>query len=162
MARLTTPERAAGVLAACRSRGWMLATAESCTGGLVSAALTAVPGASDVVERGVVTYTNSAKMELLGVPADVLTRHGAVSAPVAEAMAAGMLARAPVQAAVAVTGVAGPSGGTALKPVGLVYVGAASVEAQPTHRRTIFAGDRETVRARTVDVALDLLLSLTA
>jgi len=153
--------RAAQVLDACRARGWMLATAESCTGGLVSAALTAVPGASDVVERGFVTYTNAAKMELLGVPSETLETHGAVSAPVAEAMAAGLLAHAPVQAAVSVTGIAGPSGGTALKPVGLVYVGAATT-AGPAHRRTVFTGDRDAVRAQSVAVALDLLLDLTA
>jgi nicotinamide-nucleotide amidase len=155
-------ERAGLVLDACRARGWALGTAESCTGGLVSAALTAVPGASAVMERGLVTYTNAAKMELLDVPAATLETHGAVSAPVAEAMVAGMLARAPVQAAVSVTGIAGPSGGTPLKPVGLVYVGAATTAAAPTHRRTIFAGDRDTVRAHSVVVALDLLLELVA
>ncbi|WP_245659433.1 CinA family protein [Limimonas halophila] len=155
-------ERAGLVLAACRARGWALGTAESCTGGLVSAALTAVPGASAVMERGLVTYTNAAKMDLLDVPAATLETHGAVSAPVAEAMAAGLLARAPVQAAVSVTGIAGPNGGTPLKPVGLVYVGAATTAAGATHRRTIFAGDRDTVRSRSVAVALDLLLDLVA
>lgn len=108
------------VLAACQTRGVMLATAESCTGGLISGALTDVPGSSAVVERGFVTYSNEAKAELLGVDLSVIAAHGAVSEPVARAMAEGALARAPVGIAVSVTGVAGP-GGTVAKPEGMVW-----------------------------------------
>ena len=100
------------VLAACRARGWHVTTAESCTGGLVAAALTAIPGSSEVVERGFVTYSNEAKMELLGVPAETIAQHGAVSAETTAAMACGAVARAGVDVAVSVTGVAGPGGGT--------------------------------------------------
>ncbi|MGC2201675.1 MAG: CinA family protein, partial [Stellaceae bacterium] len=111
---------AQSVLDACRARGWHIATAESCTGGLVAAALTAVAGSSDVVERGFVTYSNEAKSELLGVPAETIAAHGAVSAETATAMAMGTVARAPVDLAISVTGIAGPGGATPTKPVGLV------------------------------------------
>jgi nicotinamide-nucleotide amidase len=109
------------VLSRCRAEGVKLAAAESCTGGLVAALLTNAPGSSDVFERGFVTYSNDAKTELLGVPADVIAQHGAVSEEVASAMAEGALAHSKADIAVAVTGVAGPSGGTELKPVGLVW-----------------------------------------
>src|SRR5207253_10426872 len=105
------------VLEACRARGWHVATAESCTGGLVAGALTAIAGSSDVVERGFVTYSNEAKSELLGVPAETIAAHGAVSPETAAAMAQGAIARAPVDLAISVTGVAGPGGGSAGKPV---------------------------------------------
>jgi nicotinamide-nucleotide amidase len=101
----------------------MMATAESCTGGLIAAACTDLPGSSRWLERGFVTYSNAAKTELLGVPADLIAQHGAVSEPVARAMAAGAARHAPVQASVAVTGVAGPDGGSADKPVGTVWFG---------------------------------------
>ncbi|WP_406858147.1 MULTISPECIES: CinA family protein [unclassified Alsobacter] len=117
--------RAAAVLAHLRTRGLKLATVESCTGGLVAGALTAVPGSSDVVERGFVTYSNEAKTELVGVPAELIARHGAVSEPVARAMAQGGLAHSRADVAVAITGVAGPGGGTDAKPVGLVHFAAA-------------------------------------
>jgi nicotinamide-nucleotide amidase len=106
-------DAAAALLDACRARGWMLATAESCTGGLIAATLTAIAGSSDVVDRGFVTYSNEAKMEVLGVPGGLLGEHGAVSEPVARAMAEGALARSQADIAVAVTGVAGPGGGSA-------------------------------------------------
>ena len=115
-------ESAEALLEACRLRGLKIATAESCTGGLVVALLTEIAGASDVVERGFVTYSNAAKIEMLGVPAAVIDRHGAVSAAVAVAMAEGTLKHSHADMAVAVTGVAGPGGGTDQKPVGLVYM----------------------------------------
>src|SRR5690349_9455733 len=111
------------ILGICREARVKLATAESCTGGMVAAALTDIAGSSDVVERGFVTYSNEAKTELLGVPAAMIAAHGAVSAQVATAMVQGVLARAPVDLAVSVTGIAGPGGATSGKPVGLVYFG---------------------------------------
>lgn len=116
---------AAALLGLCREQGVRLATVESCTGGLIAAALTAVPGSSDVVERGFVTYSNDAKTELVGVPIEMIARHGAVSEPVARAMALGGLAHSLADMAVSVTGVAGPGGGSAEKPVGLVHLAAA-------------------------------------
>ncbi len=145
------------VLDACRARGWMLATAESCTGGLIAGALTEIAGSSDVVERGFVTYSNRAKAEVLGVdPADI-AEHGAVSQTVAAAMAAGALSRAPVQMAVAVTGVAGPGGGSADKPVGTVWFGLAITGRAVWTERRVFPGDRAAVRQATVRHALALL-----
>ena len=140
------------------ARGRMVATAESCTGGLVSGALTAVAGSSAVVERGFVTYSNAAKSELLGVPAEMLETHGAVSEAVARAMAEGALARSKGEVAVSVTGVAGPGGGNAGKPVGLVHFAAAG-PAGAVHVEHRF-GDigREAVRLESVRVALGLLL----
>lgn len=149
--------KAETLLAAYRRAGWMLATGESCTGGLVAGLLTEIPGSSAVVERGFVTYTNAAKQELLGVPADLLAAQGAVSDPVARAMADGARARAPVQAAVAVTGVAGPSGGTSAKPVGLVCFAVAAEGLSTTGVRHHFDGDRSAIRLASVAVALDLL-----
>lgn len=145
------------VLARCRAKGWTLATAESCTGGLVAAALTDIAGASDVVERGFVTYSNRAKSELLGVPAELIARHGAVSAETAAAMAAGALAKAPVDLAVAVTGIAGPSGGSPDKPVGLVYFGVARRGGKSRTERKIFKGDRAEIRRAATLRALELL-----
>ncbi len=117
--------RAEALVAAYAAAGRRIATAESCTGGLVAGLLTAVPGSSAVVERGFVTYSNAAKTEMLGVPADLIAAHGAVSEPVARAMAEGALARSEADAAVAITGIAGPGGGSAEKPVGLVHFGLA-------------------------------------
>ena len=116
---------AAALLQLCRARGVLLATAESCTGGLIAALLTETPGSSDVFERGFVTYSNAAKTEMLGVPAKLIARHGAVSEEVARAMASGALAHSRADIAVAVTGVAGPDGGSEAKPVGLVHFGTA-------------------------------------
>jgi len=145
------------VLARCRVKKWTLATAESCTGGMVAAALTDIAGASDVVERGFVTYSNRAKSELLGVPADLIARHGAVSAETAAAMAQGALAKAPVDLVVAVTGIAGPSGGSPDKPVGLVYFGVARRGGKSKTERKIFKGDRAGIRRAATLRALELL-----
>lgn len=113
--------RAAALVAACAARGVMLATAESCTGGAVAALLTEIPGSSAALERGFVTYSNAAKAEMLGVPPALIAAEGAVSEAVARAMASGVLAHARAEIAVSITGVAGPGGGTAAKPVGLVH-----------------------------------------
>jgi len=150
---------AEAVLADCRARNWHVATAESCTGGLVAAALTAIAGSSDVVERGFVAYSNEAKVELLGVPADTIAAHGAVSAQTAAAMARGAVARAGVDLAVSVTGVAGPGGGTPQKPVGLVYLGVARKDGAARVERRIFPGDRGEIRQAAVVLALELLQS---
>jgi nicotinamide-nucleotide amidase len=152
-----TLDLARSALDACRTRGWRVATAESCTGGLVAAALTAIAGSSDVVERGFVAYSNKAKSELLGVPAETIAAHGAVSAETAVAMAEGAVARAPVDLAVSVTGVAGPGGGSAQKPVGLVICGVARRGGPSRHERHVFAGDRSTIRRAAMHLALGLL-----
>ncbi|MBV9521938.1 MAG: CinA family protein [Alphaproteobacteria bacterium] len=149
--------KARAVLDRCRKAGWTLATAESCTGGMIAAALTQIAGSSDVVERGFVTYSNAAKSELLGVPAALIAAHGAVSAEVAEAMAAGAIARAPVDLAVSVTGIAGPGGATPMKPVGLVFFGIARRGGRCESERQVFAGDRGAVRQAATLRALDLL-----
>jgi PncC family amidohydrolase len=147
----------ASLIALCKARGATVATAESCTGGLVSARITSVPGSSAVFLGGVVSYANQAKSDLLGVPQELLSRVGAVSAECAEAMAAGALARFGASAAVSVTGVAGPEGGTPLKPVGLVFFGLATAAGVRAERR-VFAGDREAVRRQAADRALALLV----
>lgn len=139
------------------ARGWMLATAESCTGGMIAAACTDLAGSSQWFERGFVTYSNAAKTELLGVPAALIEAHGAVSEPVARAMAEGAVAHSPAQVAVAVTGVAGPTGGSADKPVGTVWFGW-QVAGQTHSELRHFAGDRAAVRAATVQHALARLL----
>lgn len=144
--------------AALRRRAAMLATAESCTGGLVAAACTALAGSSDWFERGFVTYSNAAKVELLGVPGELILRHGAVSAEVAAAMAAGALARSTAAFAVAVTGIAGPGGATPGKPVGTVWL-AVGGRGEPCTAALLQAtGDRAEIRARAVERALQLLL----
>ncbi len=153
-------ELAAKVLSKARAKEWKIATAESCTGGLLAGALTEIPGSSDVFERGFVTYSNEAKTELLGVPAEIIAGHGAVSEEVARAMAEGVLARAKVHAAVSVTGIAGPGGGTDRKPVGLVHIGGANL-ARSSHLECRF-GDkgRSAVRMASVEAALNHLLQL--
>ncbi|KAF1044703.1 CinA family protein [Xylophilus sp.] len=140
-----------------RARGAMLATAESCTGGLIAAACTALAGSSDWFERGFVTYSNAAKTELLGVDAALIAAHGAVSEPVARAMAAGAVRHSRAQAAVAVTGVAGPGGGSADKPVGTVWFGW-QIDGRLRAERRRFDGDRAAVRAATVVHALRTLV----
>ena len=143
---------------ALQQRGWMMATAESCTGGLIAGACTDLAGSSNWFERGFVTYSNQAKSELLGVDAGLIERAGAVSEAVARAMVQGAMRHAPVQAAVAVTGVAGPGGGSAAKPVGTVWFGwsiLGTVSTQVQH----FSGDRAAVRAATVQHALAELLA---
>ena len=147
---------AQSALDTCRARGWHVATAESCTGGLVAAALTAIAGSSDVVERGYVTYSNEAKSELLGVAPETIAAHGAVSAETAAAMAQGALARAPVDLAISVTGVVGPGGGSAAKPVGLVIFGLARRDGLCRTERRVFSGDRSAVRQSALQVALGL------
>ena len=150
------------VLDAYRARKWTLATAESCTGGLVAGALTEIAGSSDVVDRGFITYSNEAKAEMLGVPEATLAEYGAVSRPTAEAMAKGVLTRSSVDAAVAITGIAGPGGGSTDKPVGLVHFGAAARDGRVIQREKRY-GDigRSEVRRLSVLEALDMLLTLT-
>lgn len=149
------------VLHEARARSLRLAVAESCTGGLIAACLTEIPGASDVLERGFVVYSNPAKSELLGVPADLIETEGAVSEAVARAMAEGALAHAPAQIALAVTGVAGPGGGSKEKPIGLVHI-AASRLGRPTLHEAHRFGDigRAEIRLRAVEGALALLRRL--
>lgn len=147
-------------LNAARTHGLTLAVAESCTGGLISAALTAVPGSSDVVDRGFVTYTDRAKMEMLGVPGDTLKAHGAVSEETARAMAEGVLGHAPADLSASVTGIAGPGGGSDGKPVGLVHFAAMRRGGVIVHERHIFTGDRDGVRLQAALTALGLLKTL--
>ena len=141
----------------CRSAGLMVATVESCTGGLLAGALTAIAGSSDVVERGLVTYTNEAKAELASVPVRLIETHGAVSEPVARAMAEGGLANSRADIAVGITGVAGPGGGTPAKPVGRVHIAAARRGTNTVHWRYTFSGDRTTVREASVLAAMGLV-----
>jgi nicotinamide-nucleotide amidase len=150
--------RATDLIARYRAAGLMAATAESCTGGLIAALLTEIPGSSAVIERGFVVYSNAAKQELLGVPAETLARHGAVSAETARAMAEGALGASRAEVAVSVTGVAGPDGGSAEKPVGLVHFACAR-RGKPTVAREEQFGDigRGAVRLASVRVGLDLL-----
>jgi nicotinamide-nucleotide amidase len=151
-----TLDLAERVLATCRARGLKLATAESCTGGLIAAALTHIAGSSDVFERGFVTYSNEAKSESLGVPPDLIAQHGAVSEPVAQAMAAGALKFSRAGLAISVTGIAGPGGGSPEKPVGLVWFGFATRAGACTARSQIFSGNRAEIRAQAVQFALKL------
>jgi len=154
---------------ALRARHWQFATAESCTGGLLAGACTAPAGASDWFAAGFVSYANAAKEDLLGVPAALIERHGAVSAEVAAAMARGALARGRAQLAVAVTGIAGPGGGSPDKPVGTVWLGLAWIRPAAHARAAVemaviteclhLAGDRAAIRAQTVDIALDRALA---
>ena len=154
-------EKAAQVLDLCRARRLKIATAESCTGGLVAAALTEIAGSSDVVDRGFVTYSNEAKEAMLGVPQATLAHHGAVSAETAAAMAEGALRNSNADLTVAITGIAGPGGGSRQKPIGLVHFAAASRSGRLVARQQQY-GDigRQGVRARSVDEALDLLEAL--
>jgi nicotinamide-nucleotide amidase len=161
MADDQTRAAASALLDLCKAKGLMLATAESCTGGLVVGALTDIAGSSAVVDRGFVTYTNEAKAEMLGVPAETINRHGAVSRETAEAMAKGALAHARADLAVAITGIAGPGGGSAAKPVGLVHFAAASRSGRIIHREWRY-GDigRAEVRRLSVLEALAMLSEL--
>ena len=161
MADQETQAAAIALLDLCKAKKLTLATAESCTGGLVAGALTDIAGSSAVVDRGFVTYTNEAKQEMLGVPADTLKQHGAVSRETAEAMASGVLARAPVDFAVSITGIAGPGGGSVAKPVGLVHFTAAARGGRLIARERRY-GDigRAEVRRRSVLEALAMLTEL--
>jgi nicotinamide-nucleotide amidase len=156
-------ERARALLDLCRAKKLRIAAAESCTGGLVAATLTEIAGSSDVFERGFVTYSNEAKQAMLGVPAATLASHGAVSRETALAMAQGALARAPVELAVSITGIAGPGGAVAGKPVGLVHFAAAARSGAPIHRERRY-GDigRAQVRHASVIEALAMLSELAA
>ena len=153
-------EQAAATLAACRDAGLKVATVESCTGGLVAAALTEIAGSSDVVERGYVTYSNEAKTELVGVAVGAIGKFGAVSEEVARAMAEGGLAHSDADIAVAVTGIAGPGGGTETKPVGLVHFAAARHGRAILHEQHVFSGDRAAVRLASVETALRMICVL--
>jgi nicotinamide-nucleotide amidase len=161
MADRETEAAATALLDLCKARKLMVATAESCTGGLVAGALTDIAGSSAVVDRGFVTYTNEAKHQMLGVPNETLRRHGAVSRETAEAMVRGALGHADADLAVSITGIAGPGGGTADKPVGLVHFAAASRGGSLIHRERRF-GDigRGEVRRRSVLQALSMLTEL--
>jgi nicotinamide-nucleotide amidase len=141
-----------------KRQGLMLATAESCTGGWVAQAVTSVAGSSEWFERGFIVYTNLSKCEMLGVSAQLLSQHGAVSEPVARAMAAGALSHSHAQVALAITGIAGPSGGTPEKPVGTVCFAWAGKERATQSATCVYAGDREAVRRRSVETALRGLL----
>ena len=143
-----------------RARGWMLATAESCTGGWVGQLLTSLPGSSHWYERGFITYANAAKVEMLGVPEATLAAHGAVSEQTASAMAAGALKHSHAQAALAISGIAGPGGGTPQKPVGLVCYGWALADGTIMSSTCRLDGDREEIRSRAVAAALRGLIDL--
>jgi len=149
-------ERLAALL---RARGARIATAESCTGGLIAAACTSLAGSSDWFERGFVTYSNEAKSEMLGVPAALIATHGAVSAPVAAAMAEGALSCSRAAFAVSVTGIAGPGGGSAAKPVGTVWIGVAARDEKAAATLLQASGDRAAIRAASVARALELLIA---
>ncbi|QTN98743.1 CinA family protein [Brucella sp. 458] len=152
-------QKAIAVLDACRKAGIMIATAESCTGGLIAAALTDIPGASDVVDRGFVTYSNEAKNEMLAIPMELIAHLGAVSKEVAIAMAEGALAHSRAGVSIAVTGIAGPGGGSAEKPVGLVHIASARKGQATLHRECRFGEKTRTeIRHATVLAALDLVL----
>jgi nicotinamide-nucleotide amidase len=148
---------AAALLEACRAKDIKLATAESCTGGLIIGVLTAIAGSSDVVERGFVTYSNESKNELLGVPMELIAAVGAISEPVAQRMAEGALRRSHADIVVSVTGVAGPGGGSADKPVGLVWFGLAQQDRPVASASRIFPGDRTAVRVAAVEHAFALI-----
>ena len=149
------------LLTLCRARSITLTTAESCTGGLVAAALTEIPGSSDVLDRGFVTYSNAAKQAMLDVSDDILERFGAVSRETAEAMARGALAHSDATISVAVTGIAGPGGGSATKPVGLVHFAAATRDGRGVHREKRYGKiGRRRVRLRAAAEALAILQSL--
>jgi len=152
---------AAELIARCKDLGLRIATAESCTGGLVAGALTGIPGSSAVVDRGFVTYANAAKVELLGVPEALIAAHGAVSEPVAIAMAEGALARSAADLTVAVTGITGPGGGSAEKPVGLVHFAAARKGGPTRHHVHSFEDlGRDSIRYASVREALALLMAM--
>ena len=151
--------QAATLVDALRRVRWTLATAESCTGGLIAAALTHIPGSSDVFGSGYVTYSNEAKTKMLGVPPDIIASHGAVSQAVAAAMAKGALEHSGADIALSVTGIAGPGGGSVDKPVGLVWFGCAVKHRSTETVSHVFPGDRGAVRAQTVAVALAMALA---
>ncbi len=149
---------AEAVFQALRSKGWKLVTAESCTGGMVAAAITDIAGSSEIFDRGFVTYSNEAKVEMLGVPTELIKKHGAVSEEVARAMAEGALAHARADIAVSITGIAGPSGGSETKPVGLVHFACATKETTAHVRRRFKNRGRSSIRAAAMNQALEMVL----
>ena len=152
-------EKANAILAACKQQGVTLATVESCTGGLLSAILTELPGSSRMFTHGFVTYANEAKSEMVGVDAVLIEEYGAVSEPVARAMAEGALKTCSASLAISITGIAGPDGGSAEKPVGTVHF-AAAMKGKPTiHQRLVFTGDRSAIRLAAVNAALDMIVA---
>ena len=151
-------EKAGQLLRLCDKAGFRLVTAESCTGGLLSACLTAIPGASNLLDHGFVTYSNASKIVLLGVPEALFESAGAVSEETAGAMAEGALNRSGMDLAIAITGLAGPGGGTPEKPVGLVHIAAAAHGLETLHARHVFQGDRAAIRVQSVHAAIDLLI----
>lgn len=157
---LTT--RATSTLAHCRERGDVIATAESCTGGMIAALLTEIAGSSDVVDRGFITYSNKAKEEVLGVESMLIAGYGAVSEPVACAMAQGALVHSDATIAVSCTGIAGPGGGSDSKPVGTVHIACARAGELVQHAHHIFDGDREAIRLATVEAALGMIMNFAA
>ncbi len=150
--------KARQVMEVCKANGATLALAESCTGGLVAAALTSLPGSSTFVERGFVTYSNAAKTDLLGVSADLIERMGAVSEEVARAMAEGALAHSAANASLAITGIAGPTGASPGKPIGTVHLAAAAKDRPTQHQHHLFTGDRDAVREASAVAAMELLM----
>ncbi|WP_419901564.1 CinA family protein [Kiloniella sp.] len=147
------------ILDLCRTQGLRITTAESCTGGLIIASLTNIEGSSDVIDRGFITYSNESKCEMLNVRLELLSMHGAVSAPVASAMCEGAMNNSDAELAVSVTGIAGPGGGTADKPVGTVYIGTSLVEDRTLYQKYFFEGGRDSIRQQTVLAALTSLKS---
>lgn len=154
----TICEKAQAILDACKRHGTQLATVESCTGGLLSAILTELPGSSRMFTHGFVTYANHAKHEMVGVPPALIEAHGAVSEAVARAMAEGALASSSADLAIAITGIAGPEGGSDHKPVGTVHFGCAMKNKPTIHQHRIFAGDRSEIRLAATDHALDMII----
>lgn len=155
-------KKATALLDACKEAKINLATAESCTGGMVAALMTEIPGAADIFERGFVTYSNSAKTEMLGVTPELIAAHGAVSEQVAQAMAEGALQKSYAQLAVSLTGIAGPSGGSEDKPVGLVYIATAHADKPTQCKEYRFKGDRHAVRLQSVEEAIRMLMAQVA
>ncbi len=149
--------QAKALIEACRDGGLMIGTAESCTGGLLAGCLTEIPGASDVFERGFITYSNSAKVDHLGVPEALIRDHGVVSEEVVRAMADGVLDRVNVDLSAAITGIAGPGGGTAAKPLGLVHMASSRRGGETIAERHVFSGNRTEVRLAAVTAVIGIL-----
>lgn len=154
------PDLMSDLFSKLKAKGWMMTTAESCTGGLIAAAITGVPGSSSVFDRGFITYSNESKIEMLGVSEDTLKNHGAVSDQTAMEMASGALRKSRAHVVLSVTGIAGPDGGSAEKPVGLVYIGYGLRGGDMKAAKHQFSGPRESVREQTAAAALSHALSL--
>lgn len=150
-------EQTKGLVEACQDAGLMIGIAESCTGGLLAACLTEIPGASHVFERGFITYSNTAKIDLLGVPEALIREHGAVSEAVARAMAEGVLSRVNADLSGSITGIAGPGGATPTKPLGLVHLASSRRDGDTVHERHVFSGNRSEVRLAAVTAAIEIL-----